>query len=352
MNLPDISPRQPGPEPAGLAPAIDIHTHFVPEHLPALPGGLSEPTWPLMAAADNCCHRHVMVKGSIYRTVTHQCWSGPQRITDMAGQGVTRQVLSPMPELLSYWMAPRVAAILHRDLNEQMAALATAHPDRFSVLAAVPLQDVELAIAEMEYAASVLRVPGVEIGSNINGRPIGAPEFVPFFEAAARLGMAVFVHAIRPAGMDRLIGPPALEQALGFPNEIGIAAASVITTSLKIRLPGLKIAFSHGGGSLAMLLPRLQHAWHCFPALRSSIEVAPAEQARRFHYDTLVYDRDTLLFLLNRFGEDALMVGTDYPFSIMETDPLGRLREAGLDGATVAKLRHGNAELFLSKPAG
>ena len=358
MTLPDISPlRQSSPKPdsqerTSLAPAIDVHTHFVPENFPVLPQGCSEPTWPAMATADSCCHRHVMVKGSIYRTVTNQCWSGPQRIADMDGQGITRQALSPMPELLSYWMEARVAAILHRDLNEQMAALALAYPDRFSVLAAVPLQDVDLAIAEMEHAATVLRVAGVEIGSNINGRPIGAPEFIPFFEAAVRLGMAVFVHAIRPAGMERLIGPPALEQALGFPNEIGFAAASIITTSLKVRLPLLKIAFSHGGGSLAMLLPRLQHAWHCFPALRSSIEVAPVEQAKSFYYDTLVYDRDTLLFLLNRFGEDALMVGTDYPFSIMESDPLGRLLETGLDTSKVAKLRHGNAEKFLSHLVG
>lgn len=358
MNLPNTSSLHPGGEkpsfqkPSLLAPAIDVHTHFVPENFPNLPGGFTESTWPSMAATDNCCHRHVMVKGSIYRTVTNQCWSGPQRIADMAAQGVTRQVLSPMPELLSYWMEAHVAAILHRDLNEQMAALALAHPDQFTVLAAVPLQDVDLAIAEMEYAANVLHVVGVEIGSNINGRPIGAPEFLPFFEAAARLGMAVFVHAIRPAGMERLIGPPALEQALGFPNEIGFAAASIITTSLKVRIPLLKIAFSHGGGSLAMLLPRLQHAWQCFPALSASIEVAPMEQARSFYYDTLVYDRDTLLFLMDRFGEDALMVGTDYPFSIMEKDPLGRLLETGFDEAKTLKLKYGNAEKFLSRLVG
>lgn len=340
----------PGQSPGGAAPrAIDMHTHFVPENLPALPGGLSEDSWPSMAAAADCGHRHVMVKGSIYRTVTEQCWSAPRRIDDMRGLGVSRQVISPMPELLSYWMAPQVAAVLHRDLNEQMAAMAAAHPDRFDVLAAVPLQDVDLAIAELEYAANVLHLAGAEIGSNVNGRPIGAPEFIPFFAAAERLGMAIFVHALRPAGMDRLIGPPALEQALGFPNEIGFSAASLITTNLLARLPRLKIGFSHGGGSLAMLLPRLQHAWRCFPALGASISVAPMTQARQFYYDTLVYDRDTLLFLLQRFGEDALMLGTDYPFSIMETDPMARLAEAALDAAVVAKLRHSNAERFLAR---
>ncbi len=327
--------------------AIDIHTHFVPEHLPALPGGSAEKTWPSMGPGNDCCHRHVMVKGEIYRSVTDQCWSAPRRIDDMKGMGVSRQVLSPMPELLSYWMAGKDAAVLHRDLNEQMARLVQAHPEQFSALAAVPLQDVEMAITEMEYAATVLRMAGAEIGSNVNGRPIGAPEFVPFFAAAERLGMSIFVHAIRPAGMDRLVGPPVLEQALGFANEIGFAAASVVTTNLMLRYPNLKIAFSHGGGSLAMLLPRLQHAWHSFPALRASINVAPFEQARRLYYDTLVYDRETLLFLIERFGADSLIVGTDYPFAIMENDPLGRLVEAGLDEATLCKLRYANADRFL-----
>ena len=105
-----------------LARTVDVHTHFVPDRLPALPAGFSEATWPSMAQADNCCHRHVMVKGSIYRTVTDQCWSAPRRIEDMQGQGVTRQVLSPMPELLSYWMAPQVAAILHNEIDLAHAA--------------------------------------------------------------------------------------------------------------------------------------------------------------------------------------------------------------------------------------
>jgi aminocarboxymuconate-semialdehyde decarboxylase len=329
-------------------PAIDVHTHFVPEHLALRPNGAQENTWPSMAPAQSCCHRHVMIAGSVYRTVTDQCWDAPRRIEDMAPMGITHQVLSPMPELLSYWMPAKDAQVLLRDINEQMARLVAAHPDKFSALAAVPLQDVDMAIAELEYAKNTLHMAGVEIGSNINGRPIGAPEFDPFFAAAARLDMAVFVHAIRPAGMERLIGPPIFEQALGFPNEIGVAAASAITSNMLVRHPTLRIAFSHGGGSLAMLLPRLQHAWNAFPVLRETMQVAPDEQARRLFYDTLVYDKKALRYLVERFGAERLMVGTDYPFAILETDPLGRLVEAGFDAATVTRLRHDTAAHFLS----
>lgn len=326
---------------------IDIHTHFVPEQLPALPARSSEPTWPSMCPGRDCHHRHVMVKGDVYRVVTDQCWSAPRRIEDMAAMGVTRQVLSPMPELLSYWMKAADAAVLHRDINEQMARLVQSHPDQFHALAAVPLQDVDAAITELTYAHQVLRFSGAEIGSNVNGRPIGAPEFRPFFEAAQRLGMAVFVHALRPPGKERLLGPPALEQVLGFPTEIGLSAASVITTDLIAQLPDLKLAFSHGGGSLAMLLPRLQHAWGSVASVGAAFAMSPVEQVRRLFFDTLVYDEDTLAFLLQRFGTEGLMVGTDYPFGIMERDPAGRLNALSLDAHTRDKLSHRNAQRFL-----
>ena len=330
------------------APAIDIHTHFVPEHMPVRPHGANGQTWPSMARAQTCGHRHVMIDGSVYRTVTDQCWDGTRRSADMAAMRITRQVLSPMPELLSYWLAADDAQVLLRDVNQQMAQLVAAYPAQFSALAAVPLQDVALAIAELEHAKNTLHLAGVEIGSNINGRPIGAPEFDAFFAAAARLDMPVFVHAIRPAGIERLVGPALLEATLAFPNEIGFAAASVITSNMLLRHPTLRIAFSHGGGSLAMLLPRLQHAWHAFPALHDSIQAAPVEQARKLFYDTLVYDRHALRYLVERFGADRLMIGTDYPFAILETDPIGRLAEAGFDADVLSRLRYGNAAHFLS----
>lgn len=328
--------------------AIDVHTHFVPTRLASRPVGAAENLWPSMCPGQSCRHRHVMISGKVYRKIDDRCWSAPQRIADMESMSVTRQVLSPMPELLSYWLPAQDAKVLLRDINEQMAELAGDYPDHFLALAGVPLQDVELAIEEMEYAARDLGLSGVEIGSNVNGKPIGAPELEPFFAAAARLNMAVFVHAIRPAGMERLVGPASLQQALGFPGEIGLAAASAITSNLLLHHPSLRIAFSHGGGSLAMLLPRLQHAWQVFPALNEAIQTSPWQQARRMFYDTLVYDGATLRHLVDCLGADNLMLGTDYPFQILEPDPLGRLSVAGLDQETATRLRQDNAARFLA----
>jgi aminocarboxymuconate-semialdehyde decarboxylase len=327
--------------------AVDMHTHFVPEHFPAYAGRHIDHKWPSMAPAQ-ACHRNVMVSGQIYRTVSDQCWSTSRRLADMAQQQAGRQVLSPMPELLSYWFAPEDGAALCRYLNETLAGLIESAPQRFLGLGAVPLQDVDAAIRELDYVRHVLKLSGVEIGSNVNGKPLGHPDFLPFFQAAAQWDAAIFVHALRPAGLDRLVGPGLLEQVVAFPGEVGLAAASIITGNTLAQAPNLRIAFSHGGGSLVSLLPRLQHGWQTFPGLRERC-VEPRATAREMFYDTLVYDNATLEHLLLAFGETQLMVGSDYPFSIMDTEAIARIERLSVDATLKQRLLQHNAERWLGK---
>ncbi len=325
---------------------IDVHAHVVPENFPAYIGRRMPPDWPSMAPAQPC-HRHVMIAGKNYRTVSDLCWDVPKRLQALPDMGLDLQVMSPMPELLSYWMPAPDAQQLLRFLNDQIAAMVDAGQGRLAGLGAVPLQDVDLAIRELAYVVETLGFPGVEVGSNINGVPIGAPVFDPFFEACEALGAAVFVHAIRPAGIERLVGPAQLQQVIAYPGDVGLAAASVITSNLMVRRPKLRIAFSHGGGTLASLLPRLQQGWGVFPALRDSVLEAPAEQARRLFYDTLVFDTPTLRHLVARFGDTQLMVGTDHPFNFHDHTPVQRIEAAGFDADTTARLVHQNARRFL-----
>jgi aminocarboxymuconate-semialdehyde decarboxylase len=325
---------------------VDTHAHVVPEHFPHYMGSAVPAEWPSMTAA-HACHRNVMISGKNYRTVSDKCWDTAKRIADMPAMGLALQAVSPMPELLSYWLLPADAQQLLRYLNDQIAQMVAESRGALVGMGAVPLQDVDLAIRELEYVVNTLGFAGVEVGSNINGRAIGAPEFDPFFEACEALGAAVFVHAIRPAGMDRLVGPPPLQQVLGYPGDVGLAAASVLTSSLIERRPNLRIAFSHGGGTLAMLLPRLQQGWGVFPALKESMAVSPAAQARKLFYDTLVFDAATLRHLADRFGPEQLMLGTDYPFNFHDRAPVASVDTAGFDEATRQLLLQGNARRFL-----
>jgi len=334
--------------PERAARAIDVHTHVVPQEFPRYLRTAVDVPWPSMAPA-HACHSHVMVSGKVYRTVSHQCWDCTVRQQDMQRLGIGRQVLSPMPELLSYWFPAQDGAAICRFLNETIAAMVSEAPSAFVGLAAVPLQDVSLAIAEMDHAVHTLGLRGVEIAGNINEDVIGHPKFLPFFEAAVAWGAAVFVHPLRPAGMNRLVGPPALEQAVAFPGETGLAAASMITGGTLAKLPGLRIAYSHGGGSFQALLPRMQHAWSQLPGLREQF-IEPATAARSMYYDHLVYDAATMRRLVDVFGAAQVMVGTDYPFSIMDNEPLGRLESTGLPSEVIRLLRSENAARWLGLP--
>jgi aminocarboxymuconate-semialdehyde decarboxylase len=325
---------------------VDTHAHVIPENFPSYLGSSMPSDWPSMAPAHEC-HRNVMISGKVYRTVSDRCWDTGRRIADFDEMGIELQAISPMPELLSYWMKPSDGAQLVRYLNEQISEMIGLSNGRMVGLGAVPLQDMDLALRELRYIKEKLGFAGVEIGSNVNGVAIGDPRLDVFFEACEAMDVSVFVHALRPTGMDRLVGPAPLQQVLAYPSDVGLAAASVLTTNLIVRRPKLRIAFSHGGGTLSALLPRLEKAVSVFPALKEKITQSPTEQARKLFYDTLVFDTLTLQHLVAKFGATQLMIGTDYPFGFHDHTPIVSIEQAGFDDATNAMLMTSNARRFL-----
>jgi len=330
--------------------AVDVHTHVVPARFPHYAGGRgAEPRWPTMVEVD-ACHRSVVIEDRVFRTVPSDSWDPAVRTGQIADRGLAHQVLSPMPELLSYWLEPADGEAMCRFLNDFIAGLAAHDLGRFTGLGAVPLQDMDAAIRVLEHAASTLGLAGVEVASHVNGTPVGHPSFQPFFEAAQALDMVVFVHALRPTGLERLVGPAALEYALGYPTEVGLAAASMITGGTLARFPRLRVAFSHGAGTLGQMLPRLEHAWNVLPGFRVEGGPSPRELARRMFVDDLVYDGQAIRHLVDLFGPTQLMLGSDYPFAIQDPDPVGRLATAGLDPATHSAVLRDNALRWIDGP--
>jgi aminocarboxymuconate-semialdehyde decarboxylase len=327
--------------------AVDIHTHIVPHSFPAYAGRHANARWPSMAPGHDCHHCNVMIAGKVFRTVTDECWSIARRLEAMEKSRVARQVLSPMPELLSYWMEADDAEAMGRHVNDTIAQMVAEGAGRFAGLGMVPLQDPERAAREVERLMQA-GFRGVEIGTNVNGVSIGDGRFEPFFQAAEELGAAVFVHALHPAGTDRLVGPPGMPALVAFPCETAVTIASLMVGGMLQRHPRLRIAFSHGGGVFALVLPRLMHGWKTMKDLREKVR-SPAEQARTLYYDTLVYDPRTLAFLIERFGLTQLCLGTDHPFTIQETDPVGAVEALNLAPKERDLLLSGNAARFLAE---
>ncbi|MHB0806603.1 amidohydrolase family protein [Stutzerimonas nitrititolerans] len=324
---------------------IDMHTHVVPADFPAYPGREKTHGWPCMHCGEGH-HRTVMIGGKPFRQVTDNAWDVNRRLDEMAAEGVERQVLSPMPELLSYWFDLDDALAFGRYINGCIAEMVARAPQHFHGLGMVPLQDPERAAREVRSLKHDYGLLGVEVGSNVNGIAMGDRRFDPFFAALQEEDMCLFVHALHPT-RERLYGPPLMEALVAFPNENGLGIAAFIANGVLDRFPRLRIAFSHGGGSFPMILPRLQHGWETSPPLREAIPCSPQEVARRFWYDTLVYSEPALAYLMQVYGSSQLMIGTDYPFVIRESHPERRLESLALGAAEREALLVGNCRRFL-----
>ncbi|NIJ09617.1 aminocarboxymuconate-semialdehyde decarboxylase [Sphingomonas vulcanisoli] len=326
---------------------FDVHTHFVPAEFPPYLGLGQDVPWPSMVDAKPC-HKTILISGKTYRTLADGCWSAARRIEEMPSMGVTHQAISAMPELMSYWLPLDDAKVLIRYINDQLALLIDEDRSRFFGMGGVPLQDVDTAIDELRYVVEKLRFTGVQIASHVNGVSIGDPRFEPFFAEAERLGASIFVHALRPAGTERLVGPLP-PQAVAFPADIGFAAASMITGGTGAKHPDLRIAFSHGGGALLMALPRVQEVWGSnIPGLEVALTEAPIVTARRFFYDHVVLNPALLKLVVETYGETQVLVGSDYPFYPARlVHPHADFAAAGLSEEVVALITNANPRRFL-----
>lgn len=326
---------------------IDVHTHIVPENFPAVGHRRAGNRWPFMDHTEPG-KANVMIAGRNFRTVLDRCWSVPRRLTEMAGPdyAVDRQVLSPMPELLAYRLEPEDGRDLARYLNEFLMRMVDERPDRFYALGSVPLQDVHLAAEELPRVKS-LGLHGIELLSNVNGKSLGEPEFRDFFKAAEELDVPIFVHAQHATFMDRVVGPPFLENMVAFPLEGALGIASMITGQLMEACPKLRLCFSHGGGTFAQLLPRLENAWHKNPRFREVVAKKPSAYARMFFYDDVFFDNRTVRYLIDAVGASQVMIGSDYPFMFRNQAPEQEFEELGLTAEERTGMGSGNCLRFL-----
>jgi aminocarboxymuconate-semialdehyde decarboxylase len=299
-----------------LAEAIDTHTHFVPRHILAESG--RNPLWPSVELRGETAA--VMVGGKVFRVIDSRSWDATRRLDDMARDDVDLQVVSPMPELLSHWFPPSDADALCRHINEGIAALCADHPTHFVGIGMVPMQDVRLATRRIEEIRS-LRLRGIEIGTHVAGMALGDARLDDVYAAAEQAGLMVMVHPLHPLGLDRIGGRPELAAVAAFPLETAFAAVSLMTNGVLERFPNLRIMLSHGGGALSWILPRLRHAYALGPPLQSLFARDPAEIAKSFYYDTILYDGSALQYLADEVGRDRLVVGSDYPFTIKQDRP-------------------------------
>jgi aminocarboxymuconate-semialdehyde decarboxylase len=285
-----------------------------------------------------------MIKGDkLFRVVEENCFKEDVRIREMDESEVSLQVLSTIPVLFNYWAKPNDGLETSRFFNDHIAATAEKNAKRFIGLGTVPMQNVDLGIREMERCKEELKMPGLEIGSNVNGKNLGDKDFFPFYEAAEHLGCALFVHPWEMMGEDQL-NKYWMAWLVGMPAETTRAICSMIFGGIFEKFPRLKVAFAHGGGSFAFTIGRIAHGFEVRPDLVAvDNSVPPKEYIGRFWVDSLVHDPKAFEYLLDFMGTDKICLGSDYPFPLGEAIPGKLIKSLNLNHETEEKLFSRNA---------
>lgn len=298
---------------------VDVHCHlnigaadaYVRSQLAEIPNPL-----PFSSPASDA------VMGKLFASIGPKLNAVDLRIAEMDALGVDVQAISPSPGQFFYFAPPEVGREAAQIVNNGIADALSLHPGRLVGMGTVPLQDPDMAIAEMRRCVTDLDLRGIEICSNVNGSELAEERFRPFFAAAEELGILLFMHPLGFSHGQRL-SEHYLNNIIGNPIESTIALSHLIFGGVLDAHPSLKLCVAHGGGYLSGYWGRMDHAFRAREDCRQHISRPPSSYLRQVYFDTLVFDQDQLDNLVKTHGADRLCLGTDYPFDMAEPDPVG-----------------------------
>jgi aminocarboxymuconate-semialdehyde decarboxylase len=324
------------------ARAIDIHAHY-----------FAQPYLDLFNSEGRRYNAEFRMteQGFYFKTPTQT--NGPlptkfidlkERLADMDAQGVAVHALSLTGPMV-YWADGELSLKLSQTWNDAAVAAHQAYPDRFVVLATLPMLDPDRAIDEVNRVSKLPGVRGIYMGTNIDNRDLDDPLFEPIFARIEALDLPVFLHPLPPyVGGKRLL-QYSFTNLVSYPLDTTIAACHLIFGGVLDRHPKLQITLPHAGGVLPMLVGRLDHGWKVIPAAKQPAQ-APSAYLRRFTYDTISHSKPVMEFIISQVGIDRIMLGSDYCYEVGYDHPVQFVDELGLSseqrkmvlGGTAAKL--------------
>lgn len=325
---------------------VDLHSHYIPPQavrdVPGVPVELEQ-----LAGG----RYRFVARGNAF-ILDQALFDLESQVRDARRQGLDARALAVPPFALLYELPAEAGIAWSRALNDGIAAAVRSDPATFLGFATVPLQDVGLAVAELDRVVQDLGLQGVEIATNICGSELDAPQLDPFWARVEAFGLPVLIHPHHVPGVERM-RDYYLRNLVGNPVETALAAARLAFGGVLERYPGLRLILSHGGGALPSLVGRLAHGF----AVRTECKgraSAPMASLRRLHYDTVVFDPRVLRHLVDTFGPAQVVLGTDYPFDMSLDAPVEFVRGAGLRPEEVDLILNSSDRLVpsrMSKPS-
>ena len=326
---------------------IDLHCHYLDPKVNAKTAHLNAGQYDPTVIYANDLTRETNVAQMAKRAP--KLTGVAERLRDMDRMGVDIQAVCPAPYHFFYFTEAAYGAELAREVNEGIARLVADNPDRFVGLGTVPLQNAELALRELDHAVKHLGLRGVEICTNVNGKNLTDPSLGldPFFARCEQLGILVFMHPLGYTQADRLTNHY-FNNVIGNPLESTVAVSHLIFDGVMARYPKLKVLVAHGGGYIAHYWARMDHAWRARADTRTVIKRKPSSYLHKFYFDTITHDPEMLGRLIEHYGADHVVLGTDYPYDMADDHPLDTLAQVKrLPKASREMVAGGNAARLL-----
>jgi aminocarboxymuconate-semialdehyde decarboxylase len=243
-----------------------------------------------------------------------------ERLADMDKMDLDVMAVSCAPPQFHYGVEASVGHESSQLINDTIAAKIGPHPDRFVGIATVPLQNTDLALRELDRAINQLGFRGVMISASVGEEELSAERLEPFWERCQALDIPVFIH---PASFKTTrFGRHYLTNVIGNPLDTTVAVHYLIFDGVMARYPRLKVFLSHGGGFAGAYGARMDHAFGARPDCREKIDELPSTYLKRFYFDSVVFSFDQLAYLIGKYGEDHVLIGTDYPADMGEYTPV------------------------------
>jgi predicted TIM-barrel fold metal-dependent hydrolase len=292
---------------------IDIYNHVVPP------------------AYLELIQRHSKDAGIVKRmTNLRLLWDLEARVEMLGKFPEVQQVLTlslPPPEALG---GPDESPGFARIANDGMARIVEQWPDRFpAFVAALPMNNVAAALEEMDRAIGQLGARGIQVTTNVLGRPLDHPDFYPVFERATQVhGVPVWMHPFRPASQPDYASEKKSEyeiwQVLGWPYETSVAMARMVFSGLLQKLPELRVVTHHCGAMIPYFAGRADTLWAQlgsrsadanYEDVLKRMAKKPIEYFRMFFADTVLGGSASALRCgLDFFGPDKIVFASDCPF--------------------------------------
>ena len=324
---------------------IDIHAHIVVPQAAKLAGPHVDLSRVPLAHFANAETKDINAQQE--KDVAEVMTTIDRRLFDLDKMGIDIQVVAPAPPQCYYAVKPEIAEQAHKLANDGVAEYCARKPDRFVGLGVVTLQEPELAVRELDYIMKDLKLKGVEILTNVDGQELSDPKFRPFFARAEQLGAFIMMHPNGFTHGDRLTNFY-FNNVLGNPLETTLALHNLIFSGTLARFPELKLMAVHGGGYLPGYSGRIDHAWGARKDSQGELPLPPTTYLRQVYLDTVVFSYHQLAYLIDVFGPDRIVMGTDYPFDMAEYNPIGHVAGVqGMDEAMLAQIAGGNAARVL-----